>query len=37
MGSILLPQGTIQAIDATRRTFLWTGDSTYTGGQCKVA
>jgi hypothetical protein len=37
MGPILLPQGTIQAINATRHTLLWMGDSTCTGGQCKVA
>jgi hypothetical protein len=34
---ILLLQSTIQAINATRHTFLWMGDSTCTGGQCKVA
>ena len=37
MCSILLPAGTIEAIDKKRRAFLWTGDSTCNGGQCKVA
>jgi hypothetical protein len=33
IGPILLQQGTIQAINAARHTFLWMGDSTCTGGQ----
>ncbi|CAL4971761.1 unnamed protein product [Urochloa decumbens] len=37
MGSILLLGGTIHDVDATRRAFLWTGDSSCNGAQCKVA
>jgi mannosylglycoprotein endo-beta-mannosidase len=37
MGAGLLPVGVIEAIDKRRRAFLWTGNETCNGGQCKVA
>ena len=37
MCSTLLHKGTIEAIDARRRAFIWTGDITCSGGQCKAA
>lgn len=37
MGSVLLLDGTIRAIDVTRRAFIWTGDSSCHGSQCKIA
>ncbi|KAG2555013.1 hypothetical protein PVAP13_9KG572002 [Panicum virgatum] len=37
MCSTLLHKGTIEAIDARCCAFIWTGDNTYTGGQCKAA
>jgi hypothetical protein len=37
MCSILLPKGVVKAIDARRRAFIWTGESTCHGGQCKAA
>ena len=37
MCSTLLDKGTIEAIDARRRAFIWTGDNSCTGGQCKAA
>ncbi|CAO2199159.1 unnamed protein product [Urochloa humidicola] len=37
MGSMLLLGGTIAEVDASRRAFLWTGDSNCHGSQCKVA
>ena len=37
MCSTLLHKGTVEAIDAKRRAFIWTGDSSCTGGQCKAA
>lgn len=37
MCSTMLLQGTIHAIDARRRAFIWTGDSSCNGGQCKAA
>jgi hypothetical protein len=37
MSDGLLPAGVIEAIDKRRRVFLWTGEETCNGGQCKVA
>jgi hypothetical protein len=37
MSAGLLPVGVIEAIDKRRRAFLWTGDESCNGGQCKVA
>lgn len=37
MCSTLLLKGTIEAVDARRRAFIWTGDTTCNGGQCKAA
>jgi hypothetical protein len=37
MSAGLLPAGVIEAIDKRRRAFLWTGEETCNGGQCKVA
>jgi hypothetical protein len=37
MCSLLLLTGIIEAIDKKRRAFLWTGDASCNGGQCKVA
>jgi hypothetical protein len=37
MCSTLLHKGTVEAIDAKRCAFIWTGDATCTGGQCKAA
>jgi hypothetical protein len=37
MNAGLLPAGVIEAIDKRRRAFLWTGEETCNGGQCKVA
>lgn len=37
MCSYLLPQGNVQAIDSKRRAFIWTGDNSCSGGQCKVS
>lgn len=37
MRSTLLHKGTVEAIDAKRCAFIWTGDATCTGGQCKAA
>lgn len=35
--SLLLLTGIIEAIDKKRRAFLWTGDASCNGAQCKVA
>uniref|UniRef100_A0ACD5YLB1 Uncharacterized protein n=1 Tax=Avena sativa TaxID=4498 RepID=A0ACD5YLB1_AVESA len=35
MSAGLLPAGVVAAIDKRRRAFLWTGDDSCTGGQCK--
>jgi hypothetical protein len=37
MSVLLLPQGTIDAIDRRRRSFLWTGEDRAHGAQCLVA
>jgi hypothetical protein len=37
MSAGLLPAGVVEAIDKRRRAFLWTGEETCNGGQCKVA
>jgi hypothetical protein len=37
MSVLLLPQGTIDAIDRRRRSFLWTGEDHAHGAQCLVA
>jgi hypothetical protein len=37
MSVLLLPQGTIDAIDRRRRSFLWTGEDPAHGAQCLVA
>lgn len=37
MSSGLLPKGVVEAIDKRRRAFLWTGEDSCSGGQCKVA
>ncbi|CAN6169230.1 unnamed protein product [Urochloa humidicola] len=37
MCSVLLLKGTIEAVDAQRRAFIWTGDTSCNGGQCKAA
>ena len=37
MSALLIPLGTIQAIDSRCRAFFWTGQDTVTGGNCKVA
>lgn len=37
MCSTLLHKGTVEANDVKRRAFIWTGDATCTGGQCKAA
>jgi hypothetical protein len=35
--SAILPVGAVEAFDKRRRAFLWTGEETCNGGQCKVA
>ena len=37
MSALLLPLGTIQAIDSRCRAFFWADQDTISGGQCKVA
>jgi hypothetical protein len=37
MAAGLLPAGVIEAIDKRCRAFLWTGEETCHGGNCKVA
>ncbi|WVZ65394.1 hypothetical protein U9M48_014768 [Paspalum notatum var. saurae] len=37
MTALQLPAGVIKAVDAKRRSFLWTGTDTAKGGQCLVA
>ena len=37
MSSLLLPQGTLDALDKRRRAFLWAGDDHVSGAQCLVA
>jgi hypothetical protein len=37
MAAGTLPAGVIEAFDKRRRVFLWTGEETCNGGQCKVA
>lgn len=37
MSSILLPQGTLDALDRRRRAFLWSGEDKVYGAQCLVA
>jgi hypothetical protein len=37
MGSLLLPQGVIDALDARRRAFLWAGEESVSGAQCLVS
>ena len=37
MSALLLPAGTIEALDKRRRAFLWSGQATATGAQCLVA
>jgi hypothetical protein len=37
MSAGILPDGVVEAIDKRRRTFLWMGEETCNGGQCKVA
>lgn len=37
MLSMIIPLGTMQAMDRKCRAFLWTGESKCKGGQCKVA
>ncbi|CAN6171822.1 unnamed protein product [Urochloa humidicola] len=37
MCSTLLLKGTIEAVDAQRQAFIWTGDDHCSGGQCKAA
>jgi hypothetical protein len=37
MGALLLPSRVIDALDARRCTFLWTGEETVLGAQCLVS
>jgi hypothetical protein len=37
MSAGILPAGVVEAIDKRRRSFLWTGEETCNGGQCKLA
>jgi hypothetical protein len=37
MSALLLPQGTIDALDKRRRAFLWSGEQTTSGAQCLIA
>ena len=37
MSSLLLPQGTLDALDRRRRAFLWSGEDHVSGAQCLVS
>nr|CAB3463513.1 unnamed protein product [Digitaria exilis] len=37
MCSSLLPKGTVDVLDARRRAFIWTGEQSCNGAQCKAA
>ena len=37
MAAGIIPHGVLEAIDKCRRAFLWTGEDTCHGGNCKVA
>jgi hypothetical protein len=37
MAALLLPQGTLDALDQRRRAFIWSGADKTTGAQCLIA